>query len=117
MKMWSRGLGTTELRMDCRYYQVKKSPDSDNVYIIGKITDPVNWEFRVTVEPTDIAGLTKLFFNFSMMKLVFKNLHRYILYLINRQKYIDASGADLEAKVDTAYEQMMNRTRPSRLRA
>ena len=115
MKMWSRGLGRTELKMDCRYYTVKDDPESEKVYIIGKITDPVNWEFRVTLEPEDIPGLVKMFMNYCVIKLTFKNLYKYVIFLFNRSKYAKAAGADLEAKVNAAYTQMMTtRQRPSR---
>lgn len=117
MKMWSRGLGRTELKMDCRYYTVKDDPESEKVYIIGKITDPVNWEFRVTLEPEDIPGLVKMFMNYCVIKLTFKNLYKYVIYLFDRSKYAKAAGADLEAKVNAAYTQMMTtRQRPSRER-
>jgi hypothetical protein len=112
MKMWSRGLGRTELKMDCRYYTVKNDPVGENVYIIGKITDPVNWEFRVTLEPEDIPGLVKMFMNYCVIKLTFKNLYKYFIYLFNRSKYVKAAGADLEAKVDAAYSQMMTTRQP-----
>ena len=107
MKLWSRGLGRTELKMDCRYYVVKADPLSEDIHIIGKITDPVNWEFKVTLDPEDIPGLTKIFFNFCVIKLVVKNLYKYVIYLFSRHKYTEAAGPDLETKVDEAYVQMM----------
>jgi len=117
MKLWSRGLGKTELKMDCRYYMVKNDPSSDNAYIIGKIADPVNWEFRVTLEPDDIPGLIKMFLTYSIIKLTLKNMHKYITYLFTRRKYAEAAGYDIEERVDNAYRQMMNeRQRPSHLR-
>ena len=118
MKLWSRGLGKTELKMDFRYYQVRSDAASDNVYIIGKITDPVNWEFRIKLGPDDISGLMKMFMNFGVIKLVLKNMYKYIIYLFNRRKYAQAAGNDIEKQVDNAYAQMMNeRQRPTHLRA
>jgi len=117
MKLWSRGLGKTELIMDFRYYQMKNYPATENVYIIGKITDPVNWEFRITLEPDDIPGLIKMFMNFGVIKLALKNMHKYIIYLFNRRKYAEAAGFDIEKQVDKAYSQMMSeRQRPTHLR-
>ena len=114
MKMWSRGLGKTELKMDCRYYQVESEPGSSDVFVIGKITDPVNWEFRVTVEPEDIPGMMKLFFTKSMLMLVAKNTYKYFVYLFNRKKYEAEIGPDLNQKVNDAYKQMMTgRQRPT----
>lgn len=118
MKLWSRGLGKTELKMDFRYYQVKNDPASENVYIIGKITDPVNWEFRITIGPEDIPGLIKMFMNYCVITLALKNVYKYVLYLFNRKKYREAAGANIEKQVNDAYSQMMNeRQRPSHLRA
>jgi hypothetical protein len=97
--------------MDCRYYKVKNEPMTDNVYIIGTITDPVNWEFRVTLQPDDIPGMMKLFFNVCVMKLVIKNFYKYFIYLLNRRKYAEAAGYNIEEKVDAAYRQMMNHGR------
>ncbi len=108
MKLWSRGLGKTELNMDFRYYKVRKDPESDNVFIIGKITDPVDWEFKITIDPEDIPGMMKIFFNFGVIKLVIKNLYRYVVYLFNRRKYLEAAGLDIEEKVNDAYTSMMN---------
>jgi len=117
MKLWSRGLGKTELIMDFRYNQMKNYPATENVYIIGKITDPVNWEFRITLEPDDIPGLIKMFMNFGVIKLALKNMHKYIIYLFNRRKYAEAAGFDIEKQVDKAYSQMMSeRQRPTHLR-
>ncbi len=114
MKLWSRGLGTTELRMDFRYYKVSGDPDTGNVLVSGTITDPVNWEFRITMEPEDIPGFMKIFFNFSLIKLGIKNVFRYVLYLFNRKKYAGTGDVDIEEKVNRAYEQMMKRSRPVR---
>ena len=59
MKGWSRGLRKTELLVDLRYFEARKDADSDNVSVIGNITDPVNWEFKATLEPMDVAGFIK----------------------------------------------------------
>jgi len=107
MKLWSRGLGKTELNMDFIYYKVLKDKTSDDVYVIGKITDPVNWEFKITIGPNDIAGLTKIFFNWCVIKLVFKHLYKYLLYLVKRRKFEDEIEPDIEVKVYEAYNSMM----------
>ncbi|MFO7558255.1 MAG: hypothetical protein R6X10_05450 [Desulfobacterales bacterium] len=111
MKLWSRGLGRTELTMDCRYYTVKCDPLKDDVYIIGTITDPVNWEFRVTLQPDDIPGMMKLFFHTGVIKLVLKNFYKYFIYLLNRRKFAESAGYNIEEKVDAAYRQMMSQGR------
>ncbi|MBU0991919.1 MAG: hypothetical protein KJ737_05440 [Proteobacteria bacterium] len=107
MKLWSRGLGKTELNMDFKYYKVAANSSSQNVYIVGKITDPVDWEFKITMGPADIAGLTKIFFNWSVIKLVVKHLYTYPLYLVNRRQYEDKIENNIETKVNDAYNSMM----------
>ncbi|MFC1889155.1 hypothetical protein ACFL4G_05305 [Thermodesulfobacteriota bacterium] len=117
MKLWSRGLGTTELRMDCRYYTVKGNPGDDSIRIMGKITDPVSWEFRITLEPDDIPGMMKMFFHACVIRLALKNLYKYVIYLIDRRKYLDPAEEDIEEKVDRAYAEMMSgRQRPTHMR-
>jgi hypothetical protein len=112
MKLWSRGLGRTEVLMDFRYYKTIKDPQSDNIFVIGSMQDPVNWEFRITFGPEDVAGLVKMFFNFAMIKLIVKNVHKYFFYLFNKERYIEPGGMDLEKKVSDAYDQVMNGRRP-----
>ena len=112
MKLWSRGLGTTEIHMDFRSYTVVKEPETNNVCIIGTMKDPVNWEFRITVEPDDIPGIMKIAFNLSLILLGVKNAHKYLNFLLNREKFVTESDAELEEKVNAAYDQMMRRSRP-----
>ena len=108
MKVWSKGLGKTELRADCRYYLVKSGADDGTVYLIGKITDPVDWEFCVTMEPEDVAGLLKLGLTYPMLRLFMKNLYRYFVYLVSRRKYAEAIDTNLEENVDAAYARLMD---------
>ena len=75
MKMWSRGLGRTELTMDMVYCQIKKDPDSDNVIIYGNITEPVNWEFKGVLTPEDIPGIIKLALNWAVLRLFIKHIN------------------------------------------
>lgn len=112
MKLWSRGLGSTEISMDFRTYKVTKDKKTGDVIIIGNMQDPVNWEFKITMEPDDIPGFMKIMFNLSILILGLKNCYKYIIYLFNRKKYNNTSTQDLETKVEAAYQQIMHRTRP-----
>ena len=114
MKLWSRGLGTTEITMDFREYKIKKDPDSDRIFVIGTMKEPVNWEFKMTMEPEDIPGFMKMLFNISVLRLGLNNAHKYLGYLYNRKKFIADDGQDLEEKVNSAYENMMKRTKAAR---
>ena len=112
MKLWSRGLGRTEVSMDFRYYKVVKDKETGNVCIIGNMRDPVNWEFRIVMEPDDIPGFMKMAFNLSIIWLVIKNAFKYIFYFFNRKTYEEEG--DLEEKVMNAYDTLMRRSRPGR---
>lgn len=112
MKLWSRGLGRTEILMDFRYYKTVKDPENENVYILGSMQDPVNWEFKITFSPEDVPGLIKTFFTFSMIKLMVKHFYRYFIYLWNRKNFDGDEASDLEKKVGEAYEQVMYGRRP-----
>lgn len=111
MKMWTKGLGRTEMEMDFRNYEVT-TDDGGNICIMGTIKDPVDWEFKSTLTPEDVPGLLKMVFNYSVLKLVAKNLHRYVGYLFNKNKY--KSSDDMVDQVNTAYDNMKKRTRPVR---
>ena len=117
MKVWSRGLGKTELLVDLRYFEARRDAHSDNVFIIGNITDPVNWEFKATLEPIDVAGFIKFAFKLSVIKLVLMNIYRYIVYLFKRNQYQYKDHANLEERVTASYDRMMRgRTSPTHLR-
>ena len=118
MKVWSRGLGKTELLVDLRYFEARKETNSDNVFIIGNITDPVNWEFRATLEPVDVAGFIKFAFKLCVIELVLKNMYRYIVYFFKRNQYKYKDHANLEERVRASYDRMMRgRNSPTHLRS
>lgn len=98
--------------MDFRYYKTIRNPDSDDLYIIGSMQEPVDWEFRITLGPEDVPGLIKVFFHPAALKLIIKNLHRYFTYLLHREKFVSRGSQDLEEKVNHAYEQVMYGRRP-----
>jgi len=97
MKVWSKGLGSIELKLDFSSYSVRK--DGNQTYIEGLITDPVYWDFRITMTKEDIKGLLHvatqwhmiLFFlsNMSeMMKFFFQSIIKRLYYLTNPFKKI-----------------------------
>jgi len=120
MKVWSRGLGRTELSMNPALCQAKEDPDSDGVIIYGNVTEPVNWEFKGVITPEDIPGLFRLVLSFCVLKLIFLNIYRYGVYLFKRltNNIEEAPDTDiLVDKVNVAYDQIMRpRTRSERLR-
>ena len=116
MKLWSRGLGKTEVYMDFRQYHTIKDPDSGQLLIIGKMQDPVDWEFKITLQPEDMGGIVKMALNRHMIFFVLRNLHQYIVYLFKRKSFQD-NGTEMADKVNSAYDQVMKgRPRPQRNR-
>lgn len=106
MKLWSRGLGKTEIYMDFRHYKTLKDPVTGNIMIIGSMQDPVNWEFKVILQPEDIGGIMKSVFNLPVIWFIVKNLHQYLIYLWKRKDFC-RSEAGIVDKVNAAYDQIM----------
>ena len=69
MKLWSRGLGRQELKMDFMKYDINR--EGQEVVISGRVTDPVNWEFWIRFDEDDVPGLIRVAKNPSVVRLVF----------------------------------------------
>jgi len=106
MKLWSRGLGRTEINMDFRYYKVVKDPKTGNPIVIGCMQSPVTWEFTLKLEPDDMAGIVKLVLNVPLLKFALKNAYRYPIYLMNRDNYRLEDEEHLQERVFAVYEKM-----------
>ncbi len=106
MKLWSRGLGKTEIYMDFRHYKTLKDPETGDIMIIGSMQDPVNWEFKVILQPEDVGGIMKSLFNLPMILFVVRNLHQYLIYLWKRKSFSESEAGIVE-KVNNAYDQIM----------
>jgi hypothetical protein len=106
MKLWSRGLGRTEIDMDFRYYKVVTDPKTGYPTIIGCMQSPVTWEFTLKMEPDDIAGVVKLILNLDLLKFAFRNLHRYPIYLMNKDQFKFEDEEHLEERVFAVYDKM-----------
>lgn len=74
MKVWSRGLGKMELLLDLSKYTVRR--DGENIFIEGIITDPVYWDFRITMTAADLPGLLHIAANRTMAGLLLSNLSK-----------------------------------------
>jgi hypothetical protein len=57
MRIWSRGLGKRELVMDLTKCEIAR--EGDRYILKGTVVEPVNWEFRITMEPEDVPGLIR----------------------------------------------------------
>lgn len=79
--------------------------------IYGNVKEPVNWEFKGTIYPEDIAGIMKLFMHRFVLKLILKNLWAY-LGCVWKSRNLKHKDEALEEKVNSAYDQIMRRGRP-----
>ena len=107
MEMWSKGLGRTELVMDMSRCKIIKDPNSDNLIIYGNITDPVDWEFKLTIRPEDFPGTIKLVLNFGVIKHFLKHIVKTLLALMGVGHSSGKPEEGLVEKVDLAYQQIM----------
>ncbi len=110
MLLWSKGLGQTEVYMDFRHYRTVRDPDSRNVLIMGKMQSPVTWEFVITMQPEDIAGVMKSLFTFPMIRFVIRNLYQYIVFLLKRKTFAD-QDQDFLPKIRKSYLYMVKKQR------
>lgn len=74
MKIWSKGLGTMVLLMDFRNYYVEMD-DAGDLFIKGQITDPVFWNFVITVKREDIKGVANIALKPRFLLYLLGNVH------------------------------------------
>ena len=106
MKLWSRGLGKTEINMDLRYYKIVRDEETGGVTIIGNMQSPVTWEFTIKLEPEDIAGIMQLAMNPPLWAFVAKNLMQIPEFIKNRSDFILEDADSLEQRVMEVYKKM-----------
>lgn len=55
MRIWSTGLGERELILD--FAKSKLTREQGKVVVRGEIQEPVHWNFEITLDKDDVAGL------------------------------------------------------------
>ena len=78
MKLWSRGLGKQQLKMDFMRYAISK--EGQEIVISGRITDPVNWDFWIRFDEDDVPGLVRVATNRKVIGLVARRWFKKILF-------------------------------------
>ena len=106
MKLWSRGLGKTEINMDLRYYKIVRDAETGGVTMIGNMQSPVTWEFTIKLEPEDIAGIVQLAMNPPLWGFVAKNLMQIPEFIKNRSEFVLEDADSLEQRVMEVYKKM-----------
>ena len=82
MKLWSRGLGKQQLKMDFMRYAISK--EGQEVVISGRITDPVNWDFWIRFDESDVPGLVRVATNRKVIGLVARRWFKRIFFFWRR---------------------------------
>ncbi len=82
MRIWSKGLGTMVLFMDFRNYYVERN--GGDLLIKGQITDPVYWNFVITVKQDDIRGFANIACKPGFLLYLAKNLHHVVKFLFDK---------------------------------
>jgi len=73
MKLWSRGLGKQQLKMDLMRYEITQ--EGEEIVISGRIVEPVNWDFWIRFNEDDVPGLIRVAKNRKLIRMV---LRRYL---------------------------------------
>jgi len=82
MKLWSKGLGRMTLTMDFNNYYAES--ESGILYVKGKITDPVYWNFVITISKEDIPGLANILFKPLLLKYLAVNIVKFPQFVFNK---------------------------------
>ena len=94
MKVWSKGLGKMVLEMDLRRYYLEVDNASGDLLIKGKITEPVLWDFKFTLEKSDIPGLIRIALQRNTLAYVVKNSYMSFVFvyekMFKKEKYLPA---------------------------
>lgn len=106
MKLWSRGLGRQELRMDFMRYAISK--EGQEIVISGRITDPVNWDFWIRFDEDDVPGLVRVATNRKVIGLVGRRWFKKLLPFRRRRAETTAEEPvppTAESEVSTSEEE------------
>ena len=106
MKLWSRGLGQQELKMDFMRYAISK--EGQEIVISGRITDPVNWDFWIRFDEDDVPGLVRVATNRKVIGLVGRRWFKKLLPFRRRHAEVAAeepAPPTPESEVSTSEEE------------
>lgn len=81
MKVWSKGLGKVELIFELEKYWIEKEKgeDGDMIYYVkGTITEPVVWDFKITMTKEDVPGLMKMALDWKILSMFLNNPKTFI---------------------------------------
>jgi hypothetical protein len=86
VKLQSKGLGSKELVLDFREYDISR--EGDDVVISGTIREPVTWNFSIRIRQDDIPGMLRV----GLSRHTLRMGVRWALRRKNREIAVDGSG-------------------------
>ena len=72
MRFWSKGLGDRELIIDLSRGNI--TTENGDVYMRGVITEPVTWNYEITLFDTDVRGILRVAISFQALIYFAKNI-------------------------------------------
>ncbi len=82
MKIWSKGLGTMVLNMDFRKCRVEM--ENGDLLIKGQITDPVFWNYVITIKKDDIRGCANILFKPGFIVFFGRNIPLFLKFFFEK---------------------------------
>jgi hypothetical protein len=74
MRMWSSGLGSEDTALVLDFMKADFKREGDKVYITGTVLEPVNWEFKLTIDKEDLPGILHVISTVPTCLYVLRNL-------------------------------------------
>lgn len=96
MKLWSRGLGKQQLKMDFMRYEI--GMEGQEIVISGRITEPVNWDFWIRFDEDDVPGLVRVATNRRVLGMVISHWLKKLIPFRRRRGAEEAEKAPEAAK-------------------
>lgn len=72
MRFWSKGLGERELVIDLSKGNL--TLEEGKVFMRGKVVEPVNWNYEITLFPEDVRGILRVALSIQGIGYFLKNI-------------------------------------------
>jgi len=79
MRFWSKGLGERQLVIDLSRGNLSNEPNNE-VVMRGIISEPVKWNYEVTLFDVDVRGILRVAFTWKTLGFLIKNIGGFGVY-------------------------------------
>jgi hypothetical protein len=80
MRFWSKGLGDRQLVIDLSRSNITSEPNNQ-VVLRGIISEPVKWNYEVTLYDIDVRGILRVAFTWQVLVFLAKNFGGIFVYI------------------------------------